>query len=176
MAKRWYVINVFSGAEKKIAQQIRDQAAKSGLSEQIEEIVVPSEQVIEVRRGQKVATEHTFLAGYVLAKLEMTDQIWHLVMNTPKVTGFLGTKMKPSPISDAEAERMLRRSQESSAKVLEAARFSIGEQIRVAEGPFASFQGTVEQIDEDSSRLKVTVSIFGRSTPVDLDFGQVEKL
>ena len=97
-------------------------------------------------------------------------------MNTPKVTGFLGTKMKPSPISDAEAERMLRRSQESSAKVLEAARFSIGEQIRVAEGPFASFQGTVEQIDEDASRLKVTVSIFGRSTPVDLDFGQVEKL
>ena len=176
MAKRWYVINVFSGVEKKVAQQIRDQAAKSGFAEQIEEIVVPSEQVIEIRRGQKVATEHTFLSGYVLAKLEMTDQIWHLIMNTPKVTGFLGTKMKPSPISDAEAERMLRRSQESSAKVLEAARFSIGEQIRVAEGPFASFQGTVEQIDEEANRLKVTVSIFGRSTPVDLDFGQVEKL
>jgi transcriptional antiterminator NusG len=176
MAKRWYVINVFSGFEKKIAKQIVDQAAKSGLAEQFEEVVTPTEQVVEVRRGQKVNTEHNLLSGYILARMEMTDEAWHLIKNTPRVTGFLGAKTRPMPIADAEAERMLQRSQESVVKAREAELYSIGEQVRVTEGPFASFQGTVEQVDPDSSRLKVTVSIFGRSTPVDLDFGQVEKV
>jgi len=176
MAKRWYVVHVYSGFEKKIAQQIKDQAVQSGLAEQFEEVLVPTENVVEVRRGQKVSTEHKFFPGYVLVKMDLTDDGWHLVMNTPKVTGFLGTKMKPSPISEAEALRILKQNQEGVERARPAVLFDIGEQVRVSDGPFASFNGTVEEVDEEKGRLKVSVSIFGRSTPVELEYGQVEKI
>ncbi len=176
MAKRWYVVHVYSGFEKKIAQQIKDQAVHSGLAEQFEEVLVPTENVVEVRRGQKVSTEHKFFPGYVLVKMDLTDDGWHLVMNTPKVTGFLGTKMKPSPISEAEALRILKQNQEGVERARPAVLFDIGEQVRVSDGPFASFNGTVEEVDEEKGRLKVSVSIFGRSTPVELEYAQVEKI
>ena len=175
MAKRWYVVHVYSGFEKKIAQQIKDQAVQSGLAEQFEEVLVPTENVVEVRRGQKVSTEHKFFPGYVLVKMDLTDDGWHLVMNTPKVTGFLGTKMKPSPISEAEALRILKQNQEGVERARPAVLFDIGEQVRVSDGPFASFDGVVESVDEDRARLRVSVSIFGRATPVDLEYSQVEK-
>ena len=176
MAKRWYVVHVYSGFEKKIAEQIKLQAEQNGLGEQFEEVLVPTEQVVEVRRGQKINTEHKFFPGYVLVKMDLTDDAWHLVKNTPKVTGFLGSRMKPSPISDAEAERMLKQNQEGVERARPAILFEIGEQVRVADGPFTSFNGTVEEVDEDKGRLKVSVSIFGRSTPVELEYGQVEKV
>ena len=176
MTKRWYVVHVYSGFEKKIAQQIKEQAAQSGLADQFEEVLVPTEQVMEVRRGQKVNTEHKFFPGYVLVKMDLTDDAWHLVKNTPKVTGFLGSKTRPSPISEAEAIRILKQSQEGVERARPAVLFEIGEQVRVADGPFTSFNGTVEEVDEDKGRLKVSVSIFGRSTPVELEYGQVEKV
>jgi len=176
MAKRWYVVHVYSGFEKKIAQQIKDQAIQSGLGEQFEEVLVPSENVVEVRRGQKVSSENKFFPGYVLVKMDLTDDAWHLVKNTPKVTGFLGSKTKPSPIPEAEAERILKQSQEGVERPRPAVLFDIGEQVRVSDGPFASFNGTVEDVDEEKGRLKVSVSIFGRSTPVELEYGQVEKV
>jgi transcriptional antiterminator NusG len=176
MAKRWYVVHVYSGFEKKIAQQIKEQAAQSGLADQFEEVLVPTEQVMEVRRGRKVNTEHKFFPGYVLVKMDLTDDAWHLVKNTPKVTGFLGSKTKPSPISEAEAIRILKQNQEGVERARPAVLFEIGEQVRVADGPFTSFNGTVEEVDEDKGRLKVSVSIFGRSTPVELEYGQVEKV
>jgi len=148
MAKRWYVVHVYSGFEKKIAQQIKEQAAQSGLAEQFEEVLVPTEQVMEVRRGQKVNTEHKFFPGYVLVKMDLTDDAWHLVKNTPKVTGFLGSKMRPSPISEAEAIRILKQNQEGVERARPAVLFEIGEQVRVADGPFTSFNGTVEEVDE----------------------------
>ena len=176
MAKRWYVVHVYSGFEKKIAQQIKDQAIQSGLGEQFEEVLVPSENVVEMRRGQKVSSEHKFFPGYVLVKMDLTDDAWHLVKNTPKVTGFLGSKTKPSPIPESEAERILKQSQEGVERPRPAVLFDIGEQVRVSDGPFASFNGTVEEVDEEKGRLKVSVSIFGRSTPVELEYGQVEKV
>jgi transcriptional antiterminator NusG len=176
MAKRWYVVHVYSGFEKKIAQQIKDQAIQSGLGEQFEEVLVPSENVVEVRRGVKVSSEHKFFPGYVLVKMDLTDDAWHLVKNTPKVTGFLGSKTKPSPIPESEAERILKQSQEGVERPRPAVLFDIGEQVRVSDGPFASFNGTVEEVDEEKGRLKVSVSIFGRSTPVELEYGQVEKV
>ena len=175
MAKRWYVVHVYSGFEKKIAQQIKEQAAQSGLGEQFEEVLVPTEQVMEVRRGQKVNTEHKFFPGYVLVKMDLTDEAYHLIKNTPKVTGFLGDK-KPMPISEAEAQRILHQVQEGIDRPKPSVSFEIGENVRVADGPFASFSGVVEEIDEARSRVKVAVSIFGRATPVELEFGQVEKV
>ena len=176
MTKRWYVVHVYSGFEKKIAQQIKEQAAQKGLADMVDEVLVPSEEVIEVRRGQKINSERKFFPGYVLVKMELTDDTWHLIKDTPKVTGFLGTKTRPSPIPEAEAERMLKQSAEGVERARPAVLFEIGEQVRVADGPFTSFNGVVEEIDEEKGRVKVSVSIFGRSTPVELEYNQVEKI
>jgi transcriptional antiterminator NusG len=176
MAQRWYVLHVYSGFEKKIATQIKEQAELKGLTDQIGEIVVPVEEVTEVRRAQKVNTERKFFPGYVLVHMEMSDDAWHLVKDVPKVTGFLGSKTRPTPISDAEAERIMKQAEEGAETRRPAVMFEIGEQVRVADGPFTSFNGVIEEVDEDKGRLKVSVSIFGRSTPVDLEYGQVEKI
>jgi transcription termination/antitermination protein NusG len=176
MAKNWYVVHVYSGFEKKIAQQITEQAAQKGLADQFEAVLVPSENVVEVKRGRKINSEHKFFPGYVLVKMDLTDDAWHLVKNTPKVTGFLGSKTKPSPISEAEAVRILKQSQEGVDRPRPAVLYEIGEQVRVADGPFTSFNGVIEEVDEDKGRVKVSVSIFGRSTPVELEYSQVEKL
>ncbi len=176
MAKRWYVVHVYSGFEKKIGEQIKEQAARKGLADMVDEVLVPAEDVVEVRRGQKINAERKFFPGYVLVKMELTDQTWHLIKETPKVTGFLGTKTRPSPITDAEADRILKQSAEGVERARPAILFEIGEQIRVADGPFTSFNGTVEEVDEEKGRVKVSVSIFGRSTPVELEYSQVEKV
>ena len=176
MSKRWYVVHVYSGFEKKIAQQVQEQAAQKGLADLVDQVLVPSEDVVEVRRGQKVNAERKFFHGYVLVKMELTDQTWHLIKDTPKVTGFLGTKTRPSPITDAEADRIIKQSAEGVERARPAVLFEIGEQVRVADGPFTSFNGTVEEVDEERGRVKVSVSIFGRSTPVELEYSQVEKV
>ena len=174
--KRWYVVHVYSGFEKKIAQQIREQAAQKGLGDAFDEILVPSEEVTEVRRGHKFNSERKFFPGYVLVKMAMSDEAWHLVKDTPKVTGFLGTRNKPAPITEAEAQRIVNQVQEGVDKPRRPSiTFEVGEQVRVADGPFTSFNGTVEEVDEERGRVKVSVSIFGRSTPVELEYGQVEK-
>ena len=175
MAKRWYVVHVYSGFEKKIAQQIKEQAAQKGLADQFGDILVPAEEVVELRRGQKVNAERKFFPGYVLVHMELTDEAWHLVKDTPKVTGFLGGRLRPSPISDAEAERVMTQTKEGAEHPRPAVLFEVGENVRVADGPFTSFNGTVEEVDEEKGRVKVSVSIFGRATPVDLEYSQVEK-
>ena len=175
MAKRWYIIHAYSNFEKKVAESLREQAEQQGLSDQFEEILVPTEEVVEVRRGRKVNAERKFFPGYVLAKMEMTDEAYHLVKNTPKVTGFLGADNKPQPISQGEVDRILHQVQEGVERPKPSITFEIGEQVRVADGPFASFNGSVQEVDEERSRLKVEVSIFGRAVPVDLELGQVEK-
>ena len=176
MAAKWYVIHVYSGFEKKVAQSILEQAKQADMTHLIEEVTVPSEEVVEMRRGAKVNAERKFFPGYVLAKIDMTDESWHLVKNTPKVTGFLGSGSKPIPISEAEATRIMHQVQEGIERPKPAILFEIGEQVRVCDGPFNSFNGFVEDVDEERSRLKVAVSIFGRSTPVELEYAQVEKL
>ena len=174
--KRWYVVHVYSGFEKKIAQQIREQAAQKALSDAFDEILVPSEEVTEVRRGLKINSERKFFPGYVLVKMVMSDEAWHLVKDTPKVTGFLGARNKPAPITEAEAQRIVNQVQEGVDKPRRPSiTFEVGEQVRVADGPFTSFNGTIEEVDEERGRVKVSVSIFGRSTPVELEYGQVEK-
>ena len=177
MAMRWYVMHVYSGFEKKAKQSILEKSAKQGLSDKFEEILVPTEEVVEVRRGSKVNAERKFFPGYVLIKMEMTDETWHLVRNTPKVTGFLGGGgTRPVPISDVEAQRIISQVKEGIERPRPSITFEIGEQVRVCDGPFNSFNGLVEEVDEERSRLKVAVSIFGRSTPVELEYTQVEKV
>jgi transcriptional antiterminator NusG len=153
-----------------------EQAELKGLADHIDEVVVPTEEVVEIRRAQKVNAERKFFPGYVLIKMELTDNTWHLVKDVPKVTGFLGSKTRPTPISDAEAERIMKQAQDGTDNRRPAIIFEIGEQVRVADGPFTSFNGVIEEVDEDKGRVKVSVSIFGRSTPVDLEYGQVEKV
>ncbi len=176
MTAQWYVIHVYSGFENKVAQSIREQAEQKGLDEDFEEILVPTEEVVRMQRGTKVSTDRKFFPGYVLIKMDLSDQSWHLVKDTPKVTGFLGGGGKPSPISDGEAQRILHQVKEGVDRPKPSITFDIGEQVRVSDGPFTSFNGTVEDIDEEKARLKVAVSIFGRSTPVELEYAQVEKL
>ena len=176
MAKRWYIVHAYTNFERKVADAIRERARQASLEHLIEDIVVPTEEVTEVRRGRKVVAERKFLPGYVLVRMDLTDQVFHLIRNTPKVTGFLGAENKPMPISDEEAARILHQVREGVERPKPSVTFEIGEQVRVADGPFASFSGSVEEVDEERSRLKVAVSIFGRPTPVELEFGQVEKV
>jgi transcriptional antiterminator NusG len=175
LAKRWYIVHAYSNFEKKVADSIREQAQARGLGDLFDEILVPTEKVVEVKRGQKRDTERKFFPGYVLVKCDLTDEAYHLIKNTPKVTGFLGADKKPMPIKEVEANRILHQVQEGIERPKPSITFEVGENVRVSDGPFASFNGVVEEVDEDRSRLKVAVSIFGRATPVELEFGQVEK-
>ena len=175
MAKRWYSVSVLSNFEKKIAEQIRQLVADNSLEDQIDEVLVPTEEVIEVRRGQKVNAERKFFPGYVLVKMDLTDDTWHLVKDTAKVSGFLGAR-RPVPISEQEAGRILQQVQEGIERPKPSVTYEVGEKVRVCDGPFNSFNGEIEEVDEERSRLKVAVSIFGRATPVELEYAQVEKL
>ena len=176
MSMRWFIVHAYSNFEKKVAESIREGAAQRGLEGKFEEILVPTEQVVEVRRGRKINSERKFFPGYVLVKCNLSDDVYHLIKNTPKVTGFLGADKKPMPIPDSEAERIKGQVAEGVDRPKASIRFEVGETVRVADGPFASFNGVVEEVDEARSRVKVAVSIFGRATPVDLEFGQVEKV
>ena len=176
MTARWYVVNVYSGSEKKVAESLREQAVLKKMEDRILEVLVPTENVVEIRRGAKVNAEHKFFPGYILVKMELTDETWLVVKNTPRVSGFLGSRNKPQPISDAEVEKIMNQIKEGVERPQSNISFETGEQIRVIDGPFASFVGVVEDVDTDKSRLKVSVSIFGRYTPVELEFTQVEKV
>ena len=176
MTARWYVVNVYSGSEKKVAESIREQAALKKMDDRILEVLVPTEQVVEVRKGQKVNAEHKFFPGYILVKMEMSEDAWHVVKDTPRVSGFLGSHNKPQPITEREVKRIMEQIEEGIERPATQVYFEVGEQVRVNDGPFASFVGVVEEVDTEKSRLKVSVSIFGRYTPVDLEFNQVEKV
>ena len=176
MTARWYVVNVYSGSEKKVAESIREQAILKKMDDRILEVLVPTEQVVEVRKGTKVNAEHKFFPGYILVKMEMSDDTWHVVKDTPRVSGFLGSRNKPQAISEKEVKRIMEQIEEGIERPTAQVYYEVGEQVRVTDGPFASFVGIVEDVDNEKSRLKVSVSIFGRYTPVDLEFTQVEKI
>ncbi len=175
MAKRWYSVSVLSNFEKKVAEQIRHAVTDAGLEDEIEEVMVPTEEVIEIRRGKKVPTERRFMPGYVLVRMEMSDAGYHLINSINRVTGFLGPQGRPMPMRDAEVNQILNRVEEGQESPRTLISFEIGEKVKVSDGPFEDFDGTVEEVDEDHQRLKVTVSIFGRATPVELEFTQVSK-
>ena len=175
MAKRWYSVSVLSNFERKIAEQIRTSVIENGLEDEIEEVMVPTEEVIEVRRGKKVTAERRFMPGYVLVRMEMSDRGYHLINSINRVTGFLGPQGRPMPMRDSEANAMLNRVQEGEDAPRTLIHFEVGERVKVNDGPFEDFDGMVEEVDEDNQRLKVTVSIFGRETPVELEFTQVAK-
>lgn len=175
MAKRWYSVSVLSNFEKKVAEQIRHSVEDAGLEEQIEEVLVPTEEVIEIRRGKKVPTERRFMPGYVLVRMEMTDEGYHLINSINRVTGFLGPQGRPMPMRDAEVNSILNRVEEGVEAPRTLISFEVGEKVKVNDGPFEDFEGMVEEVDDDNQRLKVTVSIFGRATPVELEFTQVSK-
>lgn len=176
MAMRWYIVNAYSNFEKKVAESIREFAAQRGLADKFEEVLVPVEQVVEIRRGRKVTSERKFFPGYVLVKCDLTDDVYHLIKNTPKVTGFLGADNKPMPIPDAEALRIKGQVADGVERPKAAITFEVGERVKVNDGPFATFEGLVEDVDDARSRVKVAVSIFGRATPVELEFTQVDKM
>ncbi len=175
MAMRWYIIHVYSGFERKVEQAIREQVQIKGLADRFEEVMVPSEEVVEMRRGQKVTSDRKFFPGYVLVKVDLDDESWHLVKNTPKVTGFLGASGRPVPITDAEADRIISQVKDGVERPKPLISFEVGEAVRVCDGPFASFNGLVEEVDDERARVKVAVTIFGRATPVELEYTQVEK-
>ena len=176
MSLRWYVVHVFSGSEKKVAEALKDQIEHKGMGELIKEVLVPTEEVIEVKRGVRVNSERKFFPGYILVQMDLNDDTWHFVKSQPRVSGFLGSKGKPIPITEKEAQQLLNQITEGIERPRASVVYEVGEQVRVCDGPFASFNGLVEDVDEDKSRLKVAVSIFGRSTPVDLEYSQVEKV
>ncbi|MBE0454932.1 transcription termination/antitermination protein NusG [Roseovarius autotrophicus] len=175
MAKRWYSVSVLSNFEKKIAEQIRQSVIDNGLEDEIDEVLVPTEEVIEIRRGKKVTAERRFMPGYVLVHMEMTDKGYHLINSINRVTGFLGPQGRPMPMRDAEVQAILGRVQEGEESPRTLIHFEVGERVKVNDGPFEDFDGMVEYVDEDNQRLKVSVSIFGRETPVELEFTQVTK-
>lgn len=176
MTKRWYVVHAYSGYEKKVAAALKDRAERFGMQEAFGEILVPTEDVVEIRSGQKRKSERKFFPGYVLVQMELTDETWHLVKETPRVMGFIGGKAdNPAPITEREAEAILQRVHESEDKPRPKTIFEPGELIRVVSGPFNDFNATVEEVNYDKNKLRVAVMIFGRSTPVELDFTQVEK-
>ena len=176
MAKHWYIVHTYSGFEKKVAESLKQRVTAFGLEEQIGEVLIPTEDVVEMKGGKKVVSPKRFFPGYVLVQMEMNDETWHVVKNTPKVSTFLGSKGKPTPISNSEASQISEQVLQGLEKPKSSIIFEIGEHIKVIDGPFASFDGMIEQIDEEKSRIKVAVSIFGRSTPVDLEYSQVEKI
>ncbi|MCK0122580.1 MAG: transcription termination/antitermination protein NusG [Yoonia sp.] len=175
MAKRWYSVSVLSNFEKKIAETIRQKAEEQGLDDQIEEVLVPTEEVIEVRRNKKVTAERRFMPGYVLVRMDMSDEGYHLINSINRVTGFLGPQGRPMPMRDAEVKAILGRVEEGQEAPRTLISFEIGEKVKVSDGPFEDFDGMVEEVDEENQRLKVTVSIFGRATPVELEYTQVVK-
>ena len=176
LKKKWYVVHVYSGSEKKVKENIDEQSIAKNMTDFIEEVLVPTEEIFEIRKGTKVKAEKKFFPGYILVKMLMTDESWHFIKSQPKVTNFLGAKGRPVALSEVEAKRLLDQITEGVDRPRSNIIFEIGEEVRVSDGPFQSFNGLVEEIDEDKSRLKVTVSIFGRATPVDLEFTQVEKV
>ncbi|MBL8639692.1 MAG: transcription termination/antitermination protein NusG [Alphaproteobacteria bacterium] len=176
MAARWYVLHVYSGFEAKVAEAIREKAEQQGIESKVEDILIPTQEVVDIKRGQKVSSQEKIYPGYVLTKMDLSDELWHMVKNIPKVTGFLGSGNRPSPISEREASRLIAQIQEGIEKPKSSVMYEIGEKVKVMEGPFASFEGLVEEVDDVKGRLKVSVSIFGRATPVELEFSQVEKV
>ncbi len=176
MSARWYVVNVYSGSEKKVAESLREQIVLKNMQDRILDVFVPTENVVEIKKGKKVEAERKFFPGYILVKMEMSDETWLVVKSTPRVSGFLGSRNKPQPISDNEVEKIMNQIKEGLEHPQTNVTYETGEQVRVNDGPFASFVGIVEDVDNEKSRLKVSVSIFGRSTPVELEFSQVEKV
>ena len=176
MSARWYVVNVYSGSEKKVAESLREQIILKNMQDKILDVFVPTENVVEIRKGKKVDAERKFFPGYILVRMEMSDETWLVVKSTPRVSGFLGSRNKPQPISDSEVEKSMNQIKEGIEHPQTNVTYETGEQVRVNDGPFASFVGVVEEVDTEKSRLKVSVSIFGRYTPVELEFSQVEKI